>query len=314
MWETTLEVARQALVGVGPAQAWSLVSDSAAWSLRPGQFALDVPPSPGAGPLRCWLVPQSTGLAGSVLDLRQDLPGQALTLYSRATTPAGRQVFTLSVAPHDRGALIRLATAVTVPREDKADHQAFWRKDLKAWLTALTDTAQGRRPWPDPAAIASAAAGVPALTSPQGTTATVLIAAPAHAVWRAVRTPGYPASPPAPWTPVTAGLVPGTPPGQPGELAYVIAGHPDGRLAASLSVVRELTEGRTVITQRLEPPHYETRYRLEPAPGGTRLELTMCWPDAPVTDAGEQLRDHLVQSVHQAAIAYRAALEPGGAG
>jgi hypothetical protein len=44
---------------------------------------------------------------------------------------------------------------------------------------------------------------------------------------------------------------------------------------------------------------------------GTRLELTMCWPDAPVTDKGEQLRSHLTQALRQTASAYQAAIEPG---
>jgi hypothetical protein len=66
-----------------------------------------------------------------------------------------------------------------------------------------------------------------------------------------------------------------------------------------------------MVTQRLDPPHYEMRSRVEPAAGGTRLELTMCWPDAPVTDQGEQLRSRLTQALRQTASAYQAAIEPG---
>ena len=97
-------------------------------------------------------------------------------------------------------------------------------------------------------------------------------------------------------------------------MRYVIIRHADDPLLASASIVRDLAEGRSVVTQRLEPPHYEVRYRVEPAPGGTRLELTMCWPDAPVTDKGEQLRSHLARALQDTASAYQAAIEPGGTG
>ena len=68
-----------------------------------------------------------------------------------------------------------------------------------------------------------------------------------------------------------------------------------------------------MLAQRLEPPHYEVRYRVEPAHGGTRLELTMCWPDAPITDKGEQLRSRLTQALQEIASAYQA-IEPDGTG
>jgi hypothetical protein len=97
-------------------------------------------------------------------------------------------------------------------------------------------------------------------------------------------------------------------------MRYVIVRHADSRLIASVSMVRELAEGRSVVAQRLEPPHYQMQYRVEPAPGGTRLELTMCWPDAPVTEKGEQLRSRLAQAVQETASAYQAAIEPGGTG
>lgn len=126
--------------------------------------------------------------------------------------------------------------------------------------------------------------------------------------------PGILADPRQPRTAICAGRVPGTPQRQAGEMPYVIVRHADGRLTASVSMVRELAEGRSVLAQRLEPPHYEVQYRVEPAPGGTRLELTMCWPDAPVTDKGEQLRSRLAQALQETASAYQAAIEPGGTG
>ena len=317
MWESTVEVTRKAVVRAAPERAWSLVSDSAAWSLRPGHFAFDVPQVTEAGRLRCWFAPFGNGLGCSVQEVREEVPGQVMSLRSRGTQPAGRQAFRLSVQPHDRGAMVWLTVTVTVLREDKADYQAFWRKELRAWLGALADVADGRRPWPEagiPAPVRRACAGLPALTSPQGTSTEVLIGAPPDVVWQAIRVPGIPADPRQPWTAICAGHVPGAPQRQAGEMRYVIIRHADGPLLASASIVRDLAEGRSVVTQRLEPPHYEMRYRLEPAPGGTRLELTMCWPDAPVTDKGEQLRSHLTQALQQTASAYQAAIEPGGTG
>jgi hypothetical protein len=320
MWESTLEVTRKAVVQAAPEHTWSLVSDSAAWSLLPGSFAFDVPRATDPGRLRCWFAPLGQGLGGTVQEVREEGPGQVLSLRSRSTQPAGRQAFTVSVEPHNHGvlvpsALVRLTVAVTVPREDKPDHQAYWRKSLKAWLSALADVAEGRRPWPEagiPAPLWRACVSRPVLTSPQGTSTAVLISASPDVVWQAVRAPGTPAAPGQPWTVVGAGRVPGAPEGQPGEMPYVIVRQDDGRLIASVAMVRELDEGRSVLAQRLEPPHFEMRYRVAAAPGGTRLELTMCWPDAPVTDQGEQLRSRLTQALQQTASAYQAALEPGG--
>src|SRR5260370_27871640 len=95
-----------------------------------------------------------------------------MSLRSRSTQPAGRQAFTLSVQPHDRGAMVRLTVTVTGSREDKPDYQAFWRKELKAWLSALADVAEGRRPWPEagiPAPPPPARPRPPAPPPPQGT-------------------------------------------------------------------------------------------------------------------------------------------------
>ena len=317
IWESTAEVTRKAVVQAAPERAWSLVTDSAAWSLRPGQFAFDLPQVTGEGWLRCWFVPFGNGLGCSVQEVREEVPGQVMSLQSRGTQPAGRQAFTLSVQPHERGAEVWLTVRVTVPREDRADYQAFWRKALTAWLSALADVAEGRRPWPEagiPASLQRACADLPVLASPQGTATAVFIGASPDVVWQAIRAPGVPPDPRQPYAAICAGRVPGAPERQPGEMRYVIVRHADGRLIALASMVRELAEGRSVVTQRLEPPHYEVRYRVEPAPGGTRLQLTLCWPDAPVTEEGEQLRSRLTQALQATASAYQAAIEPGGAG
>jgi hypothetical protein len=172
--------------------AWSLVSDSAAWSLRPGHFAFDVPQVTEAGRLRCWFTPFGNGLGCSVQEVREEVPGQVMSLRSRSTQQAGRRVFTLSVQLHDRGAMVRLTVTVTGSREDKADFQAFWRKQLKAWLSALTAVAEGRQPWLRRASRPCAARKLDRAATPAGCGASQVtgLARRAHAV--------HPAPPPGP--------------------------------------------------------------------------------------------------------------------
>jgi hypothetical protein len=69
-----------------------------------------------AGRLRCWFAPFGNGLGCSVREVREEVPGQVMSMRSRSTQPTGRQAFTLSVQPHDRGSMVVM---VTVPREDK---------------------------------------------------------------------------------------------------------------------------------------------------------------------------------------------------
>jgi hypothetical protein len=316
MWLSTVEVTREAVVAAPPERAWSLVSDSAAWSLRRGSFAFDVPEITAAGRLRCWCFPLGQSLRWWVLEVREEIPGQLMRLESRGVEQESPWAFTLSVQPHERGATIRLTVSFTVQREQQAEYRAFWRRDLRAWLSALADVAEGRRAWPGagiPADLRQQCADLPALTSPQGTSAVALIHASPDVVWRTIRAPGVPADPRQPYTAVCGGRVPGSPERQASEMPYLIVRQPDGRLPVAVSIIRELSEGRSVLAQRLDPPHYEMRYRVEPAPAGTRLELTMCWPDARITDQGEQLRGRLTRAVQDTARAYQAAIEgPAG--
>jgi len=109
--------------------------------------------------------------------------------------------------------VVRLTVTVTGSREDRADDKAFWRTGLKAWLSALADVAEGRRPWPEagiPAPVRQACAGLPAQASPQGTSTAVLISTSPDLVWQAIRAPGIPADPRQPYTTICAGRVPGT--------------------------------------------------------------------------------------------------------
>jgi hypothetical protein len=328
MWETTVQVARERVARAAPEHAWSLVGESAAWSLRPGRFAFDLTALPETGRLRCALGPAGGGPAGggpagkgmgcAVLEVSDEVPGQSISLRSRGTQPIGRQILTLSVVPHDRGCTVRVAVEITVLREWKAETKAFWRKELAAWSDALKDVVEGQRPWPEPgipAPVLQACAARPLLADPQSVSVPVLIGAPLGVVWEAVLAPGTLADLAASHGMARAGRVPGTPARQPGEMQYGVARQGDGRLTAAVYVLRELADRRSALTQATAPPYFEQHHAVRPADGGTLLTLTLRWPDAPVTEEGEQLRSHLAQAAARDADAYRAAIErPAGVG
>jgi hypothetical protein len=318
MWEVSLRVGQERVVRATPERAWSLVRESAAWSARPGRFAFDLPAQPAGGRFRCVLGPfaASPGLAGSVLEICDEVPGQTISLRHLGVPPMGGGLVTFGVLPHDRGAVIRLMTEGTVLREHKAESKAARRKDLAAWGRVLQDVLEGRRPWPDPvipASLAQESATRPMLADPQSTSAQVLIDAPLDVVWDAVLTPAglVPGAVVRPAGPEisSAGRVPGTPAGQAGEMQYVISREAGGLLIAWVGVLRELTRHRSVVTQGCQPPYVELHQLLRPAAGGTLLQLTLRWPDAPVTERGEQARSQVTQALRGRAAACQAAIE-----
>src|SRR5260370_35489688 len=115
MWESTVEVSGKAIVQAAPEHAWSLVSDSAAWSLRPGCFAFDVPQVTEAGRLRGWFAPFGKGPGCSGQEVREAVPGQGMSLRSRRPPPPGRQALPLSAPPHHPGAMGRPTVTVHRP-------------------------------------------------------------------------------------------------------------------------------------------------------------------------------------------------------
>jgi len=119
------------------------------------------------------------------------------------------------------------------------------------------------------------------LRRPRSVTVSEVIAASVSQVWEVVSAPepasetGHPG--------VCAGVVPGTPVGQVGEMHYFISGRRDGTLGASIHVVSELEWERRAVVADVSAPHSEISHLVSPAGQATRLELTGRWPaDIPV--------------------------------
>jgi hypothetical protein len=94
-------------------------------------------------------------------------------------------------------------------------------------------------------------------------------------------------------------------------MTYGVWRWPDGRFAASLAVVREISGGQKLVVQDLYRPYEETAYLVSAADGGTRLDLQHRWSTAgnlskrrdPATTAGQlqELADHYKAAIEAAA-------------
>jgi len=319
MRETTVQVTRERIVDASPKRAWSLLGDSAAWSLRPGCFAFEVPEPllPETGALRCFLAPGFLARAGEamtwgVLEVSQEVPGRLIIIRTRESLPAGRQVFALSVLPDKRGSIIRVSVWHTVPRAHQSDIRAYWRQQLRAWADGLKDALDGRLPWPDPGIprdLRQACAAHPLIKSPESVTATVLVRAPLDLVWEAVYEPGSIAGVDNPDGFIFGGRIPGTPARQAGEMQYSVRRHADGRLTARALQVREVADRQSILVQDTCTTWWEGEHRVTPVDGGTRLELTTRWPSAAARSTGQRLHSRLAANVQRTADQYKAAIE-----
>jgi Polyketide cyclase / dehydrase and lipid transport len=319
MRESTVQVTRERIVAATPERAWSLLDDSAAWSLRPGSFAFDVPEPllPETGPLRCFLAPGFLARAGEdmtwgVLEVWKEVPGRLITVQTRSSRPVGRQIFTLSVLPVDRGSIIRVSVWHTVPRSQQSDTRAYWRQQIRAWADGLKDVLEGRLPWPEPGippTLRRACAAHPLLKSPETVTAAVIVHAPLDLVWEAVYEPGSIAGLDNPDGFIFGGRIPGTPERQAGEMQYSIRRHADGRLTARALQVRELAHRRSALVQDTCTTWWEGHHQVTPVDGGIRLELTTRWPATAPRATGRQLHSRLAENVQRTADQYKAAIE-----
>jgi hypothetical protein len=316
MLEATVRVTREQQVEADPEKMWTLASAPAALSAMPGQrFAFAVPAAvPGTDRLCCTIVSAKENVHCAVLDVREEIPGELICWQVRSA-PARKETLTLSVRPQPSGCTLSVAVSEVVPRMAKGSYQRYWRRTTGDWAQRLQAVAEGRMPWPPedmPAEMQEACTGFPLPKKTGQAAASVEINADAGTVWETLQASGS-ARLIDPETVVWAGTVPGTPRRAAGELQCSVSRHPDGRFTAVVHVVRELAEGRRMVTQTIGSPDTEIVHLLTPAVGGTRLELTARWPPPPVSKAeAAQAADTIAAHLQATAEAYKDTIEKAG--
>ncbi len=282
MWDTTTLRVRQArVVPASLERAWALLDSPAVWSLQPGGFSFGVALPDEARQLRVVLAGRrSGGLTAAVFEVSEEVPGRSVTLRRASGSPPGNLELCLSAAPGRRGTKIAITVQDRVSIFSSGEAQANWQDQLKAWVGECAAVIAGRRlPAGDgiPADIAAACtARHPAQDAGKAasTSASTLISAPADRVWRILRDPAV--SQAVDPSIIAAGLLPGMPAGQAGEVKYVIRRTPGGGLRAGVVDARVLDEGRAVLARDVASgsAYGETQYEVEPDQNGTRLTLT----------------------------------------
>lgn len=268
---------RSVLAGAPAARVWPVLSGPGAWSLRPDRFAFDVEVPPAA---RCRVVIGVTGAAPTVTlyEVVEEVPGEVVSLRRQGWPVRESPVLTLSAVPDGDGTLVSIAVGFPAAPGGPGPAEDYWRRLLPAWLGRVREVAEGRRPAPDPGLPENVrAACVPArpLRKPRSVTVSAVIAAPASQVWEVISAPepALVTGPPA----VCAGVVPGTPARQAGEMHYFISSRRDGKLGPSIAVVTELDWERSALVASITDPRSETFHLLTPQAQATRLDLTGRW-------------------------------------
>jgi hypothetical protein len=283
MWEMTVVAKHEKHVDAPREKVWDLLGSVGALSFLPagvGGFAWEVPAVvPGTNRLCCLL--RSKPIRCSVLDVREEVPGQQISWQWRNVANAGKQHLTLSVLPGRRGCVMSFTSVVTVPRGH--DHEEIRQRQwLREWSDRLLAIAEVRAAGPQavmPQLVQQEYARRPPVKKPALESAMALIKAPADVVWESV------------WTlenesllhqnVVFSGNVPGTPERAPGQIEYSVWRLPDdgdlGVFTARAAIVREVSDGRRVVTQSLAAPHDEITWLVTAVPGGTQLEVAVRW-------------------------------------
>lgn len=311
MWEKQIEARQSVTVAATPEQAWPLLSGPASWCLYPGAgFAFDVAASPaGSGHLFLWISGSADGPGADVFEVCAEVPGEKISVQARGRLPAGRRVFTLSVAPDKRGAKVGATVRTYAQRDAVPDAELMWRRQLSQWLENLRAVLENRAPQPGagiPVAVQQAVAAVPPPKDPFTVETAVTISAPSTTVWRAV------CSGEANRLAAQAayhGHVPGTPEQQLGALSYAIVRQPGGRLPATVTRVCETDEGTSVTWRRAGQPHDELRCVLRPQGSTTQLKLTLWWPQLPATATREHMTSVMSEHLRTRAQRYKALIE-----
>jgi len=311
MWEKQIKAKRSVTVAATPGQAWPLLSGPAAWCLYPGTgFAFDVAASPaGCGHLFLWISGSADGSGADVFEVCDEVPGEKITVQVRGSLPAGRRVFTLSVAPDGRGTKVEAAMRTYAQRAEVVDAELMWSRQLSQWLEDLRAVLENQAPQPGagiPVAAQQAMAEAPPPKERWMVETAVTISAPSATVWQAVRS-GEASRLAA--QAAYRGHVPGTPGQQPGGLSYAIVRQPDGRLPVALTRVCEIDEGTSVTWRRAGPPHDELRCVLHPEGSTTQLKLTLWWPQLPATATREHTTSVMTEHLRERAQRYKAMIE-----
>ena len=278
----SVRVERSQSCGAPAEQVWPLLSGPGAVALRPRSFAFDVAAPPAVGLRVVLSIPGRTPIF-TAYEIRQEAHGRAVSLTLPGRQPHGGEVLTLSVVPERAGSRMAIQVrAAVADRRGQAVVADYWQQALPLWLAGLCDVAEARAPLPDgrmPAALqaACAPAALPGPPDSDSVSASVAIEAPAEAVWEAVCAPEA-AVLMARGAAGFAGVIPGTPVRQVGEMQYFISRLDDGQLRLTVTMAKELSPGRFALISTVGRPPLEMLYSIEPGGQETRLELTYRWP------------------------------------
>ena len=273
---------RSQAVAAPAERVWPLLSGPAALALRPGSFAFDVAGPPAARFRVVLSVPGVTPIF-VVYEVREEVPGRVVSLALPGRHADGGEVFTLSVVPERAGSRVSVQVRTVVARRGgQAVVAGYWQRTLPVWLAGLCDVADGRAPLPDgrmPAELQAACRPPAPEGQPASVSAWAAIAAPVEDVWEVVCAPESAAILMSRGGPVYAGVIPGTPARQAGEMQYFIAQLDNGELRVTVTMVKELAAGRFALISPVGKPGPEMLHHVAPDGQGTRLELTFRWPD-----------------------------------
>ena len=273
-------VERSQAFGAPAGHVWPLLSGPGALALRPGSFAFDGV-APPAARFRVVLSVPVTKPICVVYEVREEAHGRAVSLTLPGRQPHGGEVLTLSVVPERAGSRVTIQVRnVVANRKTQAVLEDYWQRALPPWLAGLCDVAEGRAPLPDgrmPAGLQAACTPAALGARPASASASAAIAAPAEAVWEAVCAPESAIlMHRAAW--VHAGVVPGTPTRQVGEMQYLISHLDNGQLRNTVTMLTELSARRFALISNVGKAPLEILHHIEPDGQGTRLELTFRWP------------------------------------
>lgn len=306
MKEPLVTVEQSQRIRVAADQLWPLLSGPQAWSALQNRFAFDVTVPPGTR-LRVVLGLNGARPFAATYVLEDGAPGLAMSMRAGASSDP-EQVITVSAVPDGDGAVATIAIRARGKRASAGRDR--W---LASWLAALSEAAGWQIPNRGPGMPESlrvrCAPGTP-LRKPLTASASALIAAPPDTVWNVVYAPESSVMTAA--EVVAAGVVPGTPAGQAGELQYFVHRGAGGLFTTSVLAVTDLDPGRSARTAGMAFPHMETWHQISPQAQGTRLELTICWPGSLPGGKNEAFARAMAEAAQRAADGYRDLIENRG--